>query len=155
VIAADLTIRDIDDADVVQVVELWGAAGVSRPWNNPLTDIAFARQSSQSIVLVGVRGQRIVATVMVGEDGHRGWAYYLATHPDVQRQGIARQMMSAAEGWLKARGIWKMQLLIRADNGAAKDFYEKLGYQNTQAVCFQKVIAGDPMSGDARERHPA
>jgi ribosomal protein S18 acetylase RimI-like enzyme len=154
VAAADLTIREIDDADLVQVVELWSAAGVSRPWNNPHTDIAFARQSSQSIVLVGVMGQRIVATVMVGEDGHRGWVYYLATHPDVQRQGIARQMMSAAEGWLRARGIWKMQLLIRADNRVAKGFYEKLGYQNTQAVCFQKVIAGDPMSGDARERHP-
>lgn len=153
--AADLTIREIDDADVVQVVELWDAAGVSRSWNNPLTDIAFARKSSQCIVLVGAMGQRIVATVMVGEDGHRGWVYYLATHPDVQRQGVARQMMSAAEGWLKARGIWKMQLLIRADNGVARGFYEKLGYQNTQAVCFQKVIAGDPMSGDARERHPA
>lgn len=59
-------------------------------------------------------------------------------------------MMSAAELWLTARGIWKMQLLIRADNDAAKGFYNKLGYQNTQAVCFQKVVAGDPMSGDAR-----
>lgn len=146
----DLTIREIDDADVVHVVELWSAAGVSRPWNNPFTDIAFARQSSQSVVLVGVIGQRIVATVMVGEDGHRGWVYYLATHPDVQRQGIAKQMMSAAEVWLQARGIWKMQLLIRADNATAKGFYERLGYQNTQAVCFQKVIAGDPLSGDAR-----
>jgi ribosomal protein S18 acetylase RimI-like enzyme len=155
VAAADLTIREIHDADVVQVVELWAAAGVSRPWNNPLTDIAFARHSSQNVVLVGVMGQRIVATVMVGEDGHRGWVYYLATHPDVQRQGIARQMMSSAEVWLKGRGIWKMQLLIRADNGAAKGFYEKLGYQNTRAVCFQKVIAGDLTSGDARERHPA
>ena len=153
--ATDLTIREIDDADVGQVVELWGAAGVSRPWNNPYTDIAFARQSSQSVVLVGVIDQRILATVMVGEDGHRGWVYYLATHPEVQRQGIARLMMSAAEGWLKARGIWKMQLLIRADNSVAKGFYERLGYQNTQAVCFQKVIAGDPRSGDARGRHPA
>jgi ribosomal protein S18 acetylase RimI-like enzyme len=155
VAAVDLTIREIEDADVVQVVELWGAAGVSRPWNNPLTDIAFARQSAQCIVIVGLMAQRIVATVMVGEDGHRGWVYYLATHPDVQRQGIARQMMSSAEVWLKGRGIWKMQLLIRADNGAAKGFYEKLGYQNTQAVCFQKVIGGDLASGDARERHPA
>lgn len=149
--AADLMIREIEDADVAQVVDLWIAAGVSRPWNNPHTDIAFARRSPQSIVLVGVVGQRTVATAMVGEDGHRGWVYYLATHPDVQRQGIARQMMSAAEAWLKARGIWKLQLLIRVDNGDARAFYEKLGYQNTQAVCFQKVIAGDPTSGDARK----
>ncbi|HEY4031525.1 MAG TPA: hypothetical protein VGM25_14350, partial [Caulobacteraceae bacterium] len=71
-------IREIGDADVVEVMALWSAAGVSRPWNDPITDIAFARQSPQSVVLVGVVGRRIAATVMVGEDGHRGWVYYLA-----------------------------------------------------------------------------
>jgi hypothetical protein len=150
VAATDLAIREIDDADVVQVVDLWGVSGVSRPWNNPLTDITFARQSAQSTIYVGVMDQCVVATVMVGEDGHRGWAYYLATHPDVQRQGIARRMMESAEEWLRTRGIWKLQLLIRADNADAKGFYGRLGYQDTKAACFQKVIAGDPMSGDAR-----
>lgn len=148
--ATDLTIREIDDGDLDQVIELWRASGVSRPWNDPLTDIAFARQSSQSTIFVGVTGQRIVASVMVGDDGHRGWVYYLATYPDLQRQGLARQMMSAAEAWLKARGVWKLQLLIRADNAGAKGFYERLGYQDTKTVCFQKIIAGDPASTDAR-----
>jgi len=146
----DLAIREIEDGDVAEVVALWGASGVARPWNDPITDIAFARKSPQCVVLVGAVGERLAATVMAGEDGHRGWVYYLATHPELQRRGIARAMMDAAEAWLKARGVWKMQLLIRADNAAAKGFYERLGYGNTEAVCFQKVISGDPDSADAR-----
>jgi ribosomal protein S18 acetylase RimI-like enzyme len=148
--SSELTIREIQDGDVPDVVALWGASGVSRPWNDPIADIAFARKSPQCIVLAGAIGQRLAATVMVGEDGHRGWVYYLATHPELQRRGIARAMMGAAEAWLRARGVWKMQLLIRADNAAAKGFYEKLGYGDTEAVCYQKVIIGDPASGDAR-----
>ena len=146
----ELTIRQIEDGDEPQVVAVWTASGVSRPWNDPITDIAFARRSPQSTILVGESGEHVVATVMVGEDGHRGWVYYLATHPDGQRQGIAHRMMDAAEAWLKARGVWKMQLLIRADNAGAKGFYARLGYRDTEAVCYQKVILGDPSSGDGR-----
>jgi ribosomal protein S18 acetylase RimI-like enzyme len=83
---------------------------------------------------------KLVATTMVGEDGHRGWVYYVATAPELQRAGLGRAMMDAAEAWLVARGIWKLQLLVRADNQAAKGFYERLGYQDTGAICFQKVI---------------
>jgi ribosomal protein S18 acetylase RimI-like enzyme len=147
---SELTIREIGDADVSQVVELWKASGISRPWNDPLKDIAFARRSPQSVVLVGVIGQRVVATAMLGEDGHRGWVYYVDTHPELQRRGIARDMMSAGEVWLQTRGVWRMQLLVRADNADARGFYERIGYRDTKTVCFQKVIAGDPASGDAR-----
>ena len=37
-------IRDITDDDIPQVIALWHATGVSRPWNDPAADIAFARR---------------------------------------------------------------------------------------------------------------
>lgn len=135
-----LSIRDIADGDIDQVIALWHAAGVSRPWNDPAKDIAFARRDGHSTVLVGEADGRIVASAMVGEDGHRGWVYYVATLLELQRSGAGRQMMDAAEGWLIARGIWKVQLLVRADNRQASAFYERLGYHDTQTVCFQKVL---------------
>ena len=135
-----LTIRDVADADEAQLVALWRDAGVSRPWNDPARDIAFARSSSHSTVLVGVDAGRVVASAMVGEDGHRGWVYYVAAVTEQQGQGLGRAMMDAAEAWLVARGIWKMQLLVRADNAKARGFYERLGYRDTQTTCFQKEI---------------
>ncbi|HWA60636.1 MAG TPA: GNAT family acetyltransferase [Caulobacteraceae bacterium] len=133
-------VREIEDADFDAVVEVWRLAGVARPWNDPATDVAFCRKSPHATILVGTTAGRLVATAMVGEDGHRGWVYYVATRPDLQRGGIGRTMMQAAEDWLRARGIWKLQLLVRADNAAAKGFYERLGYHDTGSVCLQKAI---------------
>ena len=48
--------------------------------------------------------------------------------------------MQAAENWLVKRGVWKVQLLVRADNTQAKGFYEQLGYRDTQSVCLQKIL---------------
>lgn len=130
----------MEEADFEDVAALWRLSGVFRPWNDPATDIAFCRKSPHATILVGTMEGKLVATTMVGEDGHRGWAYYVATAPDLQGGGIGRAMMDAAETWLLGRGIWKLQLLVRADNLAARGFYERLGYHDTGSVCFQKEI---------------
>ena len=135
-----LQIRDIVDEDIPEVIALWNAAGVSRPWNDPVRDIAFARRNEHSTLLVGVDGERIVASAMVGEDGHRGWVYYVAIAPERQRSGLGRTMMQAAEEWLKQRGVWKVQLLVRPDNAQATNFYDQLGYRDTRSVCLQKIL---------------
>jgi len=137
---SQLTIREIADGDIADVIALWHASGVARPWNDPERDIVFARRDQHSTVLVGSEGGKIVASAMVGEDGHRGWVYYVAIDPKLQRSGLGRRMMSAAESWLIERGVWKVQLLVRADNAAATAFYEKLGYRDTRSVCLQKVL---------------
>jgi ribosomal protein S18 acetylase RimI-like enzyme len=135
-----VTIRDIDDADIAEVIALWHVSGISRPWNDPAKDIAFARRDAHSTVLVAARDGRIVATTMVGEDGHRGWVYYVAADPTLKGTGLGRIMMQAAEDWLAGRGVWKVQLLVRQDNEAVKQFYEHLGYADVHSTCFQKII---------------
>ncbi|WP_298951885.1 GNAT family acetyltransferase [uncultured Methylobacterium sp.] len=134
------TIRAMRDDDAASVVALWHAAGVARPWNDPARDLAFARRDPHSTVLVAERDGRVAATAMVGEDGHRGWAYYVAVDPAHRGSGLGGAIMAAAEDWLRARGVWKLQLLVREDNTAVKGFYEHLGYRDTRTTCFQKVI---------------
>jgi ribosomal protein S18 acetylase RimI-like enzyme len=136
----ELQIRDIADADIPAVIALWQAAGISRPWNDPQKDIAFARRDAHSTVLIGETAGRIVATAMVGEDGHRGWLYYVAADPALRGAGLGRQIVEAGERWLAMRGVWKVQLLVRHENTAVHGFYEHLGYRDVQTACFQKVI---------------
>jgi ribosomal protein S18 acetylase RimI-like enzyme len=133
-------IRELCDDDVEQAVALWHSAGVARPWNDPLRDIARARRDAHSTILVAVLGVRVAATVMVGEDGHRGWVYYVAADPEYQGHGLGRAVMAAAENWLVKRGIWKLNLLVREDNARAREFYEHLGYRDTRSTCFQKSL---------------
>jgi GNAT superfamily N-acetyltransferase len=137
---AEALIRTVRDEDLAAVVALWHAAGVTRPWNDPVADLAFARRGPHSTVLVAERDGRVVATAMVGEDGHRGWVHYVAADPALQGGGLGRAIMGAAEDWLRGRGVWKVQLLVREGNEAVRQFYERLGYVDVRAACFQKII---------------
>lgn len=123
------TFRSASDDDIEAIVDLWHRCGLTRPHNDPYRDIAFARANAESEVLVGEVDGRIVASAMVGHDGHRGTVYYVSVDPDRRGSGLGRDLMAAAEGWLKDRGIWKLNLLIREDNTAVQGFYESLGYE--------------------------
>jgi ribosomal protein S18 acetylase RimI-like enzyme len=137
-----LAIAAITDADVEAVTALWRRCDLIRPWNDPVADIIFARRGPNSTVLVGRREDRIVASLMVGHDGHRGWFYYLAVEPMLQGNGFGRAITTAAEDWLRARGIAKINLMVRAENTAVCAFYEALGYREQKRVTFAKWLDG-------------
>ena len=139
---AGLAITAIEDADVTAVVMLWERCGLTRPWNDPAADIALARKGPNSTILLGREDERIVASAMVGHDGHRGWVYYVATDPDRHGQGLGRAIMNAAEDWLRQAGIAKLQLLVRQDNAKASAFYETIGYDEAAVTVFAKWLDG-------------
>src|SRR5690349_15654689 len=114
-------------ADMESVVSLWEQCGLTRPWNDPRADFSLAMTSKDSSVFVGREAGRVIASVVVGFDGHRGWVYYLAVEPTRRRSGCGRKMMEAAETWLRGRKAPKLNLMVRAENAAAVAFYETLG----------------------------
>jgi len=130
------------DADREAVVALWIRCGLTRPWNDPHGDLAQAMATMDATVLVGRRDGALVASVMVGFDGHRGWIYYLAVEPSLQRQGLGRAMMDAAQQWLRGRGAPKLQLMVREDNAPALDFYARLGLERQAVVVLGKRLDG-------------
>jgi hypothetical protein len=140
--AHGLRIATIEDGDIAAVIALWQACGLTRPWNDPGADIALARRRPNSTVLVGRDGNAIVATAMVGHDGHRGWVYYVAVDPDRRAQGHGRAIMDAAEAWLRAADIAKLQLLVRRTNAKAGAFYQSLGYAEAETIVFAKWLDG-------------
>ena len=137
-----LTIAPIGDADVADVVALWQACGLTRPWNDPAADIALARRGPNSAILIGRDGGAMIATAMVGHDGHRGWVYYVAVDPDRRGQGHGRAIMNAVEDWLRAADIPKLQLLVRRDNAKAGAFYQSIGYEEAETIVFAKWLDG-------------
>jgi ribosomal protein S18 acetylase RimI-like enzyme len=140
-----LSIAPIADDQVEAVAALWERCGLTRPWNDPRADIALARRGPASTILVGRDAGKVVASAMVGHDGHRGWVYYVAVDPDCQKRGFGRAIMDAAEDWLRRAGIAKLQLLVRRDNATAGAFYATLGYDEAQVTVFAKWLDGrDP-----------
>jgi ribosomal protein S18 acetylase RimI-like enzyme len=140
--AATLSIAAIGDADVAAVIALWQRCDLTRPWNDPAADIALARRGPNSTILIGRDGDAVVATAMVGHDGHRGWVYYVAVDPDRRCSGYGRAIMNAAEEWLLQAGIAKLQLMVRSDNARVQAFYESIGYDEQERIIYAKWLDG-------------
>ena len=127
--AEPLAITDLDPSEIETAVALWDACGLTRPWNDPRADAHLALAGATSTILAGHIGQRLVATAMVGTDGHRAWVYYLAVAHDQRGRRGGEAMMRAAEAWARARGMPKLQLMVRSENAAVVKFYEAIGYE--------------------------
>jgi ribosomal protein S18 acetylase RimI-like enzyme len=141
-----LTVTSIEDADLPEVIGLWQRAGLVREWNDPAGDIALARRERNATILLGREsGGALVASLLVGHDGHRGWVYYVSVDPEHRFKNYGRDIMTAAEDWLRARGIMKLQLMVRGDNAKVHAFYQSLGYYDQQRTTFAKWLDGrDP-----------
>ena len=140
--ASTLSVAPIKDDDIASVIALWERCGLTRPWNDPGADIALARRGDNAAVLVGRDGCIIVASVMVGHDGHRGWVYYVSVDPDSRGKGFGRNIMAAAEQWLRERGIQKLMLIVRRDNAKVQAFYETLYYSEQERILYAKWLDG-------------
>ena len=133
-------IRLARDEDRTAVIALWEACGLTRPWNDAATDFARAVVGAGSDILVLELEGQLAATVMVGDDGHRGWVYYLGVAPDHRGHGLGRVLMEAAEAWLQDRGAPKIQLMVRDNNEPAIGFYKALGYEVQPVVTIGKRL---------------
>ena len=144
-----MRIRPIEDDDIAGVTALWDRCGLLRPWNDPLSDIRFARETKDSEIFIGLDDKALVATVMCGHDGHRGWLYYLAVEPDRQGERFGRAMVRHAEDRLRGLGVPKVELMIRKTNTGIVRFYGALGYETEPVVTMSRWLRqlGDTSHG--------
>ena len=135
-----MELRDLTSANIGAATSLWLRAGLTRPWNPPEFDLQRALDGATSTVLGAFDDDRFIGTVMVGHDGHRGWVYYLAVDESQRGTGLGRQMMTAAENWLREHGAVKVQLMVRSTNEAVLGFYEHLGYEDANVQVRSKWL---------------
>lgn len=138
-----MQIRPFSAADEPSVVELWRRCDLVRPQNDPRMDIARKLRVNPELFLVGELESRIVATVMTGYEGHRGWINYLAVDPGFRRRGLGRLIMGAAEKLLRERGCPKINLQVRSTNQQVIEFYRRIGYAVDQVTSMGKRLTRD------------
>lgn len=136
-------IRAYQPNDEAAVIAIWQRCDLTRPWNNPVRDIARKCQVNPELFLVATHGDTLVGTVMVGYDGHRGWMNYLAVDPDAQGQSVGTQLVTMAERLLTERGCPKLNLQIRSSNAQVIAFYRQLGYTQDEVVSLGKRLISD------------
>ncbi len=139
----EFEIRSFEEADRGAVVTLWESCELIRPWNNPHLDIDRKLAHSGELLYVGCRGASIVATVMAGYDGHRGWINYLGVSPFERGTGVGAAMMLHAQLALRALGCPKINLQVRTSNPDAVEFYRTMGYAIDDVISMSVRLVDD------------
>jgi len=142
-IARHMKIRAFRPHDEPSVIALWQECGLTRPWNDPHANIARKLTEQPELFLVGTVGDDLVATAMVGFDGHRGWVYYLAVSPRHRRRSYGRSLMREVERLLVERGCPKLNLQVRSSNAEVIEFYRRLGYAQDDDISLGRRLIHD------------
>ena len=114
-----------------------------RFWQQRIASIT----SGDSELLVARQHGRIVATVILSRSAmpngrHRAEISKLLVHPQVRRQGIARELMQRAERRARAQGKTLLVLDTRSGD-VASDLYRSLSWQVAGSIpCYAESIAG-------------
>ena len=138
-----MQLRPYSPADEASVIGLWNDCGLTRPWNDPVKDIARKLTVQPELFLVGESDGEIIATGMFGFDGTRGWVHYLAVAPGRQGESLGRELMAEGERLLTAMGCPKLNLQVRSGNERVMGFYRALGYEPDGAVTLGKRLIAD------------
>ena len=138
-----MQIRQFEPQDEEQVIALWRECNLVVPQNDPKKDIQRKLKVNPELFLVGAVDDKVVATIMGGYEGHRGWINYLAVSPSQQRKGYGRRIMEAVEIKLRAMGCAKINLQVRETNLTVIAFYKSIGYDVDHVIGMGKRLESD------------
>jgi ribosomal protein S18 acetylase RimI-like enzyme len=139
----NMQIRPFQTDDEAAVIALWNQCDLVRPQNNPSKDIRRKMSVRPDLFLVGILDDQIVASVMAGYEGHRGWLNYVAVAPGLRQAGLGRAIIAEAEQLLRQCGCAKINLQVRTVNTAAIEFYKKIGYSVDDCISMGKRLEND------------
>jgi ribosomal protein S18 acetylase RimI-like enzyme len=136
-----MEITTYKESDAKEVAELWRVVFSDAPAHNvPEEDIRRKMEVQPELFFVSRIDGDLAGTAMAGYDGHRGWVYYVATHPKYRRQGVGRALMERVEDALRKIGCPKLNLQVRSNNYEAVTFYRRLGYDIEDRVSMAKKL---------------
>ena len=122
------------------VVDLWRKCSLVVPQNDPVEDIQRKLVFQPDLFFVALLDGKVIGSIMVGYEGHRGWINYLAVLPEHQRRGYGRKLVEKAVEELKRLGCLKVNLQVRRSNVSVVEFYKYLGFKDDDVVSLGKRL---------------
>lgn len=129
----------IDDYD--SVIALWQRCeGVKLRDADSRAGIEKYLLRNPGLSFVAERENQIVATIMAGHDGKRGYVQHLAVDDASRRQGVASQLCAHCLEALKQEGILKSHIHVLQDNLLAKQFWSQQGWVSRNDIEVMSFI---------------
>ena len=134
-----MTAHDLD-----AVLALWSQTnGVGLNESDTPDQLQAYLDRNPGLSLIARDGTRLVAAVLCGHDGRRGYLNHLAVLPEYRGRGLGRQMVEKCLGALVAVGILKCNIFLYADNESGEQFWSRCGWtaRSDLKVLQRKTLA--------------
>jgi GNAT superfamily N-acetyltransferase len=136
-------IRPYEPRDRDGVTALWQAA-FPQTGAAAASDIEVCVRTGHGALFVGSLDGTMVAALIAGFDGNRGWLHRVATRESYRGRGYATRLVAHAEAYLAELGAPKVNLQLLASNAGVQAFYEKRGYVVEPRIAMGKRFTKKP-----------
>ena len=140
-----VTVRPMVEEDIPAALALWqGLEGIGlRDADSPPALARFLRRNPGLSFVAVTAGGELVGVSLAGHDGRRGYLHHVAVRPDCQRRGTGRRLVEACVAALKAEGIEKVNVWVKADNAAGLAFWNHLGGRERTDIVMVSLLLVD------------
>jgi len=122
--------RSMQPEDFNALYELWTTTpGVDVTRADTPAGLERFLNRNPGLSFVAESGGQIVAAIMCGHDGRRGFIHHLVVYTPFRRQGIASTLVNRSMSTLELIDIEKCHLFIRRENKMGLKFWESLGWK--------------------------
>ena len=128
-----------------EIISLWKKAGINVGSSDTKEEIEKMLNRNPNLFLVGKIDGKVIAVVLGGYDGRRGYVHHLAVDPDYQNMGYGRQLMNELIERLKKMRVHKIHLFIEKYNRSVIDFYQKLGWEIRNDLVMMSFIPDEKL----------
>ena len=112
-----------------QVYRLWNISnGIGLSAADSRDNIQTYLDRNPGMSLLAWDESNIVASILCGHDGRRGYIHHLAVHPDYRRQGLGGMLVEKSLAALSSAGIQKCHIFIYNDNAPGCEFWKSIGW---------------------------
>lgn len=130
------------DQDYAAALRLWEGMekGIHVGPSDAPVEIQKKLQRDPDLFLIAEAEGQLIATVIGGYDGRRGFVYHLAVNAAHRGQGIGGRLMAELEDRLRTKGCLRCYLLVTPDNAEAMRYYSKRGWQLMDNHAYAKDL---------------
>jgi ribosomal protein S18 acetylase RimI-like enzyme len=133
-------IRELTMADYDQVMNLWRTCeGIGLSSADTPHAIGTYLDRNPRLSQVAEEAGRVVAALLCGHDGRRGYLHHLAVRPSCRRRGIGRRLVETCLAALRAEGIQKCHIFVFKDNPHGVGFWTRLGWMSRTDIAIVSV----------------
>jgi ribosomal protein S18 acetylase RimI-like enzyme len=124
-----IRIREMTIDDYEEVFALWqNSEGIGLSTADERNEIAFYLQRNPGTSFVALDNGQLIAAILCGHDGRRGYIHHLAVRKGYRRSGTGRRLVKKCLEELRLFGIQKCHIFVFGANQDAITFWQRIGF---------------------------